>query len=467
MLRRTMSLAVTGLFKRFGAITALDGLELEVPERHVFGFLGSNGAGKTTTMRIALGVLRADSGSIRWRGADHRTLPRHTWGYLPEERGLYPKMTVLQQLVFFAGLQGLPRDVATREAKSWLRALPRPGVRRPARRGALEGQPAEGPVPRGRPARPAGPAHGRAVHGPRPGEHRAAARGDPRAPRPRQDDRAVDPPDGDGRGDVRIGRDRRPRAHGRRRLARGREALDRPTDGAPRGPRRPQAGSGSLAFPARGSSDPASSGPRSRSSRTSSPRRSSPRRSPPARASPTSRSPTRRSSRCSSSTSATPPTRIRRPPRGRVPALVRRRRRSGAARPPDRRPRTARRSRERGADGPAGARPRRELVARREARVPRARPEPPVLRLDDPARGTRRRRVADPRPDQGHGSGDEHQDRGRQRRRTARGRIRRHPERHPQPAVQWRRRRIHTSSSRRPSRMPRRMRSKAVRMQGP
>ena len=120
MLGRTMSLAIHGLVKRFGAIIALDGLELDIPERHVFGFLGSNGAGKTTTMRIALGVLRADGGSISWRGADHRTLPRQTWGYLPEERGLYPKMTVLQQLVFFAGLQGVPRDIATREARSWL-----------------------------------------------------------------------------------------------------------------------------------------------------------------------------------------------------------------------------------------------------------------------------------------------------------------------------------------------------------
>jgi len=116
----TMSLAVHGLLKQFGAVTALDGLELEVPEQHVFGFLGSNGAGKTTTMRIALGVLRADGGTITWRGEDHRSLPRQTWGYLPEERGLYPKMTVLQQLVFFAGLQGVPRDVATREARSWL-----------------------------------------------------------------------------------------------------------------------------------------------------------------------------------------------------------------------------------------------------------------------------------------------------------------------------------------------------------
>ena len=115
-----MSLLVHGLVKRFGAITALDGLELEVPRQHVFGFLGSNGAGKTTTMRIALGVLRSDAGTITWGGADHRSLPRQTWGYLPEERGLYPKMTVLQQLVFFAGLQGVARDVATREARSWL-----------------------------------------------------------------------------------------------------------------------------------------------------------------------------------------------------------------------------------------------------------------------------------------------------------------------------------------------------------
>jgi ABC-2 type transport system ATP-binding protein len=115
-----MSLAVNGLQKQFGAVVALDGLQLDVPERHVFGFLGSNGAGKTTTMRIALGVLRADAGAIMWQGRDHRSLPRQTWGYLPEERGLYPKMTVLQQLVFFAGLQGVPRDVAIREARGWL-----------------------------------------------------------------------------------------------------------------------------------------------------------------------------------------------------------------------------------------------------------------------------------------------------------------------------------------------------------
>jgi ABC-2 type transport system ATP-binding protein len=115
-----MSLVIDGLVKRFGEVVALDGLSISAPRGHIFGFLGSNGAGKTTTMRIALGVLRPDAGRISWNGVDHRRLPRPTWGYLPEERGLYPKMTVLQQLVFFAGLQGVPRDIAIRETRSWL-----------------------------------------------------------------------------------------------------------------------------------------------------------------------------------------------------------------------------------------------------------------------------------------------------------------------------------------------------------
>jgi ABC-2 type transport system ATP-binding protein len=115
-----MSLVVGGLVKRFGRVVALDGLTFEAPPGHVMGFLGSNGAGKTTTMRIALGVLRADAGTIAWNGTDHRSLPRRTWGYLPEERGLYPKMTVLDQLVFFAGLQGVPADVGRRRVLDWL-----------------------------------------------------------------------------------------------------------------------------------------------------------------------------------------------------------------------------------------------------------------------------------------------------------------------------------------------------------
>jgi len=115
-----MSLVIDGLHKRFGRIAALDGLSFVVPRGEIFGFVGANGAGKTTTMRIAVGVLEADAGSISWNGADHRTLPRRTWGYLPEERGLYPRMRVLDQLVYFAGLYGVPRERATREARTWL-----------------------------------------------------------------------------------------------------------------------------------------------------------------------------------------------------------------------------------------------------------------------------------------------------------------------------------------------------------
>jgi ABC-2 type transport system ATP-binding protein len=118
-----MSLLIDGLSKRFGRIQALDDLSLEIPAGHVFGFLGANGAGKTTTMRIALGVLRADTGRITWDGIDHRRLRRATWGYLPEERGLYPKMTVLDQLVFFARLQGLSPERAANEARAWLTRL--------------------------------------------------------------------------------------------------------------------------------------------------------------------------------------------------------------------------------------------------------------------------------------------------------------------------------------------------------
>jgi ABC-2 type transport system ATP-binding protein len=118
-----VSLQIDGLHKAFGAVVALDGLTFEVPAGEIFGFLGANGAGKTTTMRIALGVLTADRGEIRWHGADTRSLARATWGYLPEERGLYPRMVVLDQLIFFATLQGMPPDLARRKALDWLTRL--------------------------------------------------------------------------------------------------------------------------------------------------------------------------------------------------------------------------------------------------------------------------------------------------------------------------------------------------------
>jgi ABC-2 type transport system ATP-binding protein len=115
-----VSLQIDHVTKRFAATTALDGLTFEVPTGEVFGFLGANGAGKTTTMRICLGILRADAGEIRWEGRPTDELPRGTWGYLPEERGLYPRMAVLDQLVYFASLYGMAPDRARREALRWL-----------------------------------------------------------------------------------------------------------------------------------------------------------------------------------------------------------------------------------------------------------------------------------------------------------------------------------------------------------
>jgi ABC-2 type transport system ATP-binding protein len=118
--RAQMSLSIDHVTKRFGPTVALDALTFEVARGEVFGFLGANGAGKTTTMRICLGILRADAGEIRWDGQGVADLPRRTWGYLPEERGLYPRMTVLDQLVYFASLYGVPPERATREANAWL-----------------------------------------------------------------------------------------------------------------------------------------------------------------------------------------------------------------------------------------------------------------------------------------------------------------------------------------------------------
>ncbi|MEX2184970.1 MAG: ATP-binding cassette domain-containing protein [Chloroflexota bacterium] len=115
-----MTLQIDHVTKRFAKTLALDDLQFEVPRGQIFGFLGANGAGKTTTMRICLGILRADAGEVRWDGVPTAELPRRTWGYLPEERGLYPRMPVLDQLVYFASLYGQPTDQARSDALHWL-----------------------------------------------------------------------------------------------------------------------------------------------------------------------------------------------------------------------------------------------------------------------------------------------------------------------------------------------------------
>ncbi|MHB8458546.1 MAG: ABC transporter ATP-binding protein [Candidatus Limnocylindrales bacterium] len=115
-----MSLVIDGLTKRFGTVLALDGVGFRVEPGEVFGFLGANGAGKTTTMRIVLGILAADAGTVTWRDRPTVELPRRTWGYLPEERGLYGRMRVLDQLVFFARLYGIDERTARRDVHGWL-----------------------------------------------------------------------------------------------------------------------------------------------------------------------------------------------------------------------------------------------------------------------------------------------------------------------------------------------------------
>jgi ABC-2 type transport system ATP-binding protein len=115
-----MSLIIESVSKRFGDVQALDEVSLEIKPGEVFGFLGANGAGKTTAMRIVLDILRPDSGTITWNGMPNTELPRETWGYLPEERGLYAKMNVLEQLVFFAKLHGVKPKDAERETREWL-----------------------------------------------------------------------------------------------------------------------------------------------------------------------------------------------------------------------------------------------------------------------------------------------------------------------------------------------------------
>jgi ABC-2 type transport system ATP-binding protein len=115
-----VSLEVDRVTKRFGHVIALDRIEFAVPRGAIFGFLGANGAGKTTTMRICLGILEADEGEVRWDGTRSTDLPRSTWGYLPEERGLYARLPVLDQLVYFAELYGVPAERARTEAMRWL-----------------------------------------------------------------------------------------------------------------------------------------------------------------------------------------------------------------------------------------------------------------------------------------------------------------------------------------------------------
>jgi ABC-2 type transport system ATP-binding protein len=113
-------LEIQGITKRYGSLVAVNDLSLEVRPGEVFGFVGSNGAGKTTTMRIVLGVLLADAGQVCWAGSPIEFETRRRIGYMPEERGLYPKMRIGEQLTYLAQLHGVDSATAARSVGAWL-----------------------------------------------------------------------------------------------------------------------------------------------------------------------------------------------------------------------------------------------------------------------------------------------------------------------------------------------------------
>ncbi len=122
-MRRCITLSLQGLVKRYGDVVALDGAGFNVSPGRIVGFLGPNGAGKTTAMRCIFGLVDPDDGRVTWNGTPVTPADRLRFGYMPEERGLYPKMRIHEQLAYFARLSGLGRGAAADAALSWLQRL--------------------------------------------------------------------------------------------------------------------------------------------------------------------------------------------------------------------------------------------------------------------------------------------------------------------------------------------------------
>ncbi len=113
-------LELVGLVKRFDGSTALDGISMAVQPGAIFGLLGPNGAGKTTALRIIMGILGADEGQVLYRGRPITRLQSRSFGYLPEERGLYPKTRLRETLIYLAQLKGLEHQTAAVRVEEYL-----------------------------------------------------------------------------------------------------------------------------------------------------------------------------------------------------------------------------------------------------------------------------------------------------------------------------------------------------------
>jgi ABC-2 type transport system ATP-binding protein len=116
-------LELRNVTKRFESVTAVDSLTLKIEPGGVYGLLGPNGAGKTTTIRMAMGIIEPDEGDIRIFGAPLSEKVKDTIGYLPEERGLYRKMKVLDNLVFLGQIKGVSARTSAERARKWLARL--------------------------------------------------------------------------------------------------------------------------------------------------------------------------------------------------------------------------------------------------------------------------------------------------------------------------------------------------------
>jgi ABC-2 type transport system ATP-binding protein len=116
-------LEIVDLRRRYGSVVALDGLSFSVVPGKVIGFLGPNGAGKTTTMRAIFGLVDLEAGRVLWEGREVDQRARRRFGYMPEERGLYPGMLVAEQLTYLGRLHGLAADAARAATAAWLDRL--------------------------------------------------------------------------------------------------------------------------------------------------------------------------------------------------------------------------------------------------------------------------------------------------------------------------------------------------------
>ena len=131
-----MGLKIEKVSKYYGEKLAVDNISFEMNEPGVFGLLGTNGAGKTTTIRMILGIIKKDAGEITWNGqkVERKNV---NFGYLPEERGIYPKTKIIEQLMYFAELKGMKKQEAAKEIDYWLKRLKVEEYRRAAGNGGL------------------------------------------------------------------------------------------------------------------------------------------------------------------------------------------------------------------------------------------------------------------------------------------------------------------------------------------